>query len=56
MVVLLSTTIITCSQALSLINRISSIVGLTDIQKREIVLEIKRIVPSCPVKIINKEK
>jgi len=56
MVVLLSTTIITCTQALSLINRVSTVVGLTDIQRKEIVLELKKIIPSCPVKINNKEK
>jgi hypothetical protein len=57
MVVLLSTTIITCSQALSLINRISSVVGLTELQKREITLELRKVIPSCPVRINNnKEK
>lgn len=56
MVVLLSTTIISCSQALNLINRVSSVVGLTDLQKKEIVLELKKVIPSCPVKITNKEK
>jgi hypothetical protein len=56
MVVLLSTTIITCTQAFTLINRVSSVVGLTEIQKREIVLELKKLIPSCPVKIINKER
>jgi hypothetical protein len=56
MVVLLSTAIITCTQALNLINRVSSVVGLTEVQKKEIVLELKKLIPSCPVKIINKEK
>lgn len=56
MVVLLSTTIITCSQALNLITKISSVVGLTDLQKKEIVLELRKVIPSCPVKITNKEK
>lgn len=56
MVVILSTTIITCSQALNLINRVSSVVGLTDLQRKEIVLELRKVIPSCPVKINNKEK
>lgn len=56
MVVLLSTTIISCTQALNLINRVSSVVGLTDLQRKEIVLELKKVIPSCPVKITNKEK
>jgi hypothetical protein len=56
MVVLLSTTIISCTQAINLINRLSSVVGLTDLQRKEIVTEIKKVVPSCPVFIIKKEK
>jgi hypothetical protein len=56
MVVLLSTTIITCSQALNLINKVSSVVGLTDLQRKEIILELRKVIPSCPVKITNKEK
>lgn len=56
MVVFLSTTIITCSQALNLISRVSSVVGLSDLQRKEIVLELKKVIPSCPVKIKNKEK
>jgi hypothetical protein len=56
MVVLLSTAIITCAQAFNLINRVSSVIGLTEIQKKEIILELKKVIPSCPVKVINKEK
>jgi hypothetical protein len=56
MVVILSTTIITCTQAFNLINKVSSVVGLTEIQKKEIILELKKVIPSCPVKITNKEK
>lgn len=56
MVVFFSATIITCSQALNLINRVSSVVGLTDVQKKEIVLELKKVIPSCPVIVLKKEK
>ena len=56
MVVLLSTTIISCTQAINLINRLSSVVGLTDLQRKEIVTEIKKVVPTCPVIITKKEK
>ena len=56
MVVLLSTTIISCTQAVNLISRVSSIVGLTDLQRKEIVLELKKVIPSCPVIITKKEK
>lgn len=48
---ILSTTIITCSQAISLINRINGIVLLTKNQKTEIIFEIKKVIKSCPIKI-----
>jgi len=56
MVVLFSTTIISCTQAINLINRVSSVMGLTDTQRKEIVTEIRKAVPSCPVIITKKEK
>jgi hypothetical protein len=43
--------VITCSQAFSLINRITNVVGLTPHQKIEIVKEVHKVVPSCPVTI-----
>ena len=50
MVVILST-VITCSQAISLINRMANVPGLTSQQKLEIVKEVRKVVPSCPVTI-----
>jgi hypothetical protein len=50
MVVILST-VITCSQAFSLVNRMTNVVGLTPQQKLEIVKEVRKVVPSCPVTI-----
>jgi len=50
MVVILST-IITCSQAFSLVNRMTNVVGLTSQQKLEIIKEVRKVVPSCPVTI-----
>ena len=50
MVVLLST-ILTCSQAFGLVNRIANVVGLTPQQRLEIVHEIRKVVPTCPVTI-----
>ena len=52
---ILSTTIISCSQAIQLINNVIKVVGLNDRQKTEIIEEIKRTVSSCPV-IIEKTK
>jgi hypothetical protein len=54
MVVLLTATIISCSDALSVIQRISRVVGLTEHQKIEIIHEIRKVVPSCPVKVVKK--
>lgn len=51
MVVLLSASIITCSQAMNIINNISKVVGLTNTQKVEIISELRKTIPSCPVKI-----
>jgi hypothetical protein len=53
MVVLLATTI-TCTQALSLLQRISKVVGLTELQRTEIITEIRKTIPFCPV-TINKD-
>jgi hypothetical protein len=51
MVVLLSTTIISCAQAIILINNISKVVGLSDRQKVEIISQLRESIPSCPIKI-----
>lgn len=49
-----STTILSCSQAIRLIDNVVGVVGLSSQQKIEIIEEIKKVVPSCPV--IIKEK
>jgi len=54
MVVLFASTIISCSDALTLINRLTRVVGLTEVQRTEIVQEIRKVVPSCPVKVVKK--
>lgn len=54
MVVFLTATIITCSDALNVIQRISRVVGLTEVQRTEIIHEIRKVIPSCPVKVIKK--
>ena len=50
MVVLLTTTI-TCLQALSIIHRLKNVIGLTQEQKTEIVQEVRKTIPFCPVTI-----
>jgi hypothetical protein len=49
--VLLLTASITCSQALNLLQRITKVVGLTELQKTEIIVEIRKTIPFCPVTI-----
>lgn len=52
--VLLLTTLITCSQMNSIVNRVLTHANLTLTQKTEIVEEFKKLIPSCPVEIKNK--
>ena len=54
MVVFLTATIITCSDALNLIHRLTKVVGLTEVQRTEIVQEIRKVIPSCPIKVVKK--
>jgi hypothetical protein len=42
---------INCSQAWSLLQRLTNVVGLTELQKNEIILEIRKTIPFCPVTI-----
>lgn len=55
MVVLLSTTVISCSNALSLLNRLKGVADLTLIQRQEIVQTIQQSIPTCPL-IIKKDE
>lgn len=52
---LILSTVITCSQAIELINRVISVVGLSPKQKVEIIKEFKTLVPTCPVTIKKDE-
>lgn len=54
MVTLLLATTISCADALSLINRLSRVAGLTTTQRTEIIQEIRKVIPFCPV-IIKKD-
>jgi hypothetical protein len=56
MIALFSTTIISCSDALGIISRLSNVIGLSYSQKVEIVKTIKEHIPSCPVYIKPNEK
>lgn len=49
--VLLLTASITCTQALNLLQRLTKVVGLSELQKTEIIVEIRKTIPFCPVTI-----
>jgi hypothetical protein len=49
MVGLFATTIINCSDAISIINRITKVVGLTNQQRIEIIQTIQKSIPTCPL-------
>jgi hypothetical protein len=55
MIPLMFSTVITCSQAISILNRVTSVVGLTNTQKAEIIMQLKTLVPTCPVTIKKDE-
>jgi hypothetical protein len=55
MVVFLATTIINCSDAVSIINRLTKVVGLTTQQRIEIVQTIQKSIPTCPLIIKTNE-
>lgn len=54
MVALFLATTISCTDALNIIQRITKVVGLTQLQKIEIVQEIRKTIPFCPV-IVKKD-
>ena len=56
MVALLLTTTISCADAVKIINRIVNVTGLTPLQKTEIIQEVRKTIPFCPVVIKNDTK
>lgn len=56
MVALLLTTTISCSDALNIIHRLTRVAGLTPTQRIEIIQEIRKVVPFCPVTIKKDDK
>jgi hypothetical protein len=49
MVALFLTTTISCSDAISIVSRITKVVGLTSQQRIEIIQTIRQSIPSCPL-------
>jgi hypothetical protein len=56
MVDLFAATIISCSDAVKIVNRISNVIGLSYQQKIELIRVIKQSIPTCPLKIISNER
>jgi len=56
MITLLASTVISCSDAIGIINRLSTVVGLTYQQKIELIKTIQEYVPSCPLIIQKNER
>jgi len=55
-VTLLLATTISCADALSIIHRLTKVNGLTPIQKSEIIQEVRKTIPFCPVTIKKDDK
>jgi hypothetical protein len=56
MVALLATTIISCSEAFRIVNRIGNVIGLSYQQKIEVIQVVSQHVPTCPLKIVPDER
>jgi hypothetical protein len=56
MVELFAATIISCSEAVRITNRLASVIGLTYKQKIELIQVINQHIPSCPIKIVPDER
>jgi predicted RND superfamily exporter protein len=54
MINLFLTTIITCSQAVQIINRIQNHINLSQQVKIELIETIRQVIPTCPV-VIKKD-
>jgi hypothetical protein len=50
---LLSVTIISCSQAIQIFDRLQNVIGLSPRQKIEVITEIRKVIPTCPIIIKN---
>jgi hypothetical protein len=53
---ILLVTFLNCGQLYSILNRMETVLHLTPQQKAEIVLELRKVVPTCPVIIKSEPK
>lgn len=56
MVELLATTIISCRDAIGIVNRLSKVAGLSYQQKIELIQTLREHIPSCPVILEKNER
>ena len=56
MVALFLTTTVSCSNALSIVNRMTKAVGLTNQQRIEIIQVLREHVPTCPFTVVPDER
>lgn len=56
MVALIATTVISCSDAVRIVNRLANVIGLTYKQKIELIQTVNQHIPTCPVKIVQDER
>ena len=56
MVELFLTTTISCSDAISIANRLKNVIGLTQQQKTEIIQTVRQSIPTCPLKVVPNER
>lgn len=47
------TLILSCGQINSILNRLDQASGLTSLQKKDIVEELRKVIPSCPIQFKN---
>ena len=56
MVELFAVTVISCSEAFRIVNRIGNVIGLSYQQKIELIQVVSQHVPTCPIKIVQDER
>jgi len=56
MVELLATTVISCTDAVKIANRLANVIGLSYKQKIELIQTVNQYVPTCPIKIVSDER
>lgn len=51
MIELFAVTVISCHDAMSIVSRLTRVIGLSYRQKIEVIQVLQKYIPSCPIKI-----